>query len=422
MSGPSVSEPRNGQDLRRIRVSVSDGRLAALPRLAAMADVDDSGGSRGGTRSDHMLIVCLGRTDVRQSGVEKLNAELRSEFASSELAHEWLDWANYTPTHRRGMFSIDGVRGALSTLTRLGSICWRNRRSGTVVYYALSQQGWGLARDVVTALVAIACGGRHRFTVIHLHGEFRPELQPRPLLARLSYACVARMPQTSFVANVRDLSFGGAPSIFVPNRPTLSPSVARARHEPKSADPTLVFLGIFAPSKGAHVLIEAFEGLAIPAKLLVIGPVFKVLSRYERRFCTPERWDHILSVLQTDDRIESVGPVYDDERFSYLRRAWTCLLPSFTEGGCLVLQESLAVGTQVIATRVGPLPEMVEGTAGHLLVDAGDVAGLRKAMEETLQRQPEEPVGVGQTYFDGGTTVSAVLSDMARVKSASSAE
>jgi hypothetical protein len=65
---------------------------------------------------------------------------------------------------------------------------------------------------------------------------------------------------------------------------------------------------------------------------------------------------------------------------------------------------------------------MVEGTAGHLLVDAGDVAGLRKAMEETLQRQPEEPVGVGQTYFDGGTTVSAVLSDMARVKSASSAE
>jgi glycosyltransferase involved in cell wall biosynthesis len=155
--------------------------------------------------------------------------------------------------------------------------------------------------------------------------------------------------------------------------------------------------------------MQAFERLTTPVRLVVVGPVFDDLVRYEQRFCPVKEWDRVLSVLRSDNRIELVGPIYGDERFEYLRRAWACVLPSFTEGGSVVVQETLAVGTQMIATRVGPLPEMLEGTPGHRLVDPADADGLRKAIEECLQHPPNEPMGVSQAYLDGGATVFEVL-------------
>lgn len=353
--------------------------------------------------------MCIGRTDIRQSGVEQLNGDLRSELEASDVTHEWLDWAHYTPTENRGKFSFTGLRGATSTLATLAKVCWRHRRPGTTVYFAISQHGWGLTRDVVTAFVAGASGGRNRRTVVHLHGEFRADLQPRPFLSRLGYFCVAHVPRTSFIAQIRGLRLAGVPTVFVPSRAPLPDSLRRARTFPKSPEPTLVFLGFVAPSKGFHVLMQAFEGLTVPARLVVVGPVFDELVRYERRFCAAEEWSRILSVMRDDVRIECVGPIYGDDRFRYLREAWACLLPSFTEGGSVVVQESLAIGTSVIASPVGPLPEMLAGTPGHRLVQPLDARGLRTAMEDTLRAGPKEPVGVSSAYLDGGRTVLEVL-------------
>jgi glycosyltransferase involved in cell wall biosynthesis len=183
---------------------------------------------------------------------------------------------------------------------------------------------------------------------------------------------------------------------------------------PKSIDPTVVFLGFVGPSKGFHVLMQAFEGLSVPAKLVVVGPVFESLPIYEQRFCSAQEWQRVLSVMRGDERVESVGPIYGDERFSYLRRAWVCAVPSFTEGGCLVLQEALAVGTQVVATRVGPLPEMLDESPGHRLVEANDPIGLRAAIEQCLEAGATEPLGVSETYLAGGTTAFELLAKESR--------
>jgi glycosyltransferase involved in cell wall biosynthesis len=378
-----------------------------------VSETEDSPVVRGGNGDDSSastpFVICIGRTDIRQSGVEQLNRDLRSELEAMHVEHEWLDWAHYTPTESRGRFSFTGLQGAASTLTSLARLCRAHRQRGTTVYFPLSQHGWGLARDIVTAVVAGVSGGRRRTSVIHLHGEFRAAMQPRPALSRWGYWCVAHVPRTTFVAQVRWLRLAGSPSVFVPSRAPIPEGLRRARALPKSPEPTLVFLGFVAPSKGFHILIEAFAQLSVPARLVVVGPVFEELVRYERRFCTPERWHRALAMMRSDERIECVGPVYGDDRFGYLRRAWACLLPSFTEGGSVVVQEALAVGTSVIATAVGPLPEMLADSPGHRLVRPMDVQGLCAAMADSLAAGVREPLGVSPTYLDGGTTIAEVL-------------
>jgi glycosyltransferase involved in cell wall biosynthesis len=54
------------------------------------------------------------------------------------------------------------------------------------------------------------------------------------------------------------------------------------------------------------------------------------------------------------------------------------VLPSHGEGSPLAVTEALALGTPVVATRVGAIPELL-GEDG-LLVDVGDTEGLTAAM------------------------------------------
>ncbi|MGH9170246.1 MAG: glycosyltransferase family 4 protein [Acidimicrobiales bacterium] len=360
-------------------------------------------------RGSGALVVCVGRTDVRQSGVEQLNNDLKHALEASGARFEWLDWSAYTPSDERGWFSFNALGGAASTIAGLARACFRHRRAGTVVYAPLSQQGWGLGRDIAALALAALSGGARRSTVVHLHGEFRAEMQTRPRVAKLAYRIVARMPRTSFVANVRGLRFCGRATTFVPNRPSLPAAVAEARSRPKSAEPTVVYLGVISPAKGCQVLMSAFRQVTVPARLVLVGPEYRRLPGYEARFCGQAEWSRALEIIDGDERVVRVGPVYGDERYEWLRRAWVCVVPSFTEGGCLVVQEALASGTQVIATRVGPLAEMVEGTPGHVLVPAGDAGALAMAIEEALSLPPSEPAGVSPAYASGGTSALEVL-------------
>lgn len=67
------------------------------------------------------------------------------------------------------------------------------------------------------------------------------------------------------------------------------------------------------------------------------------------------------------------------------KRADVVCLPSFVDAVPWVVIEALATGVPVISTRVGSVPELVDGCG--MLVDPGDVAGLREALH-TLIEQP----------------------------------
>jgi glycosyltransferase involved in cell wall biosynthesis len=89
-----------------------------------------------------------------------------------------------------------------------------------------------------------------------------------------------------------------------------------------------------------------------------------------------------------DSDVELVGPRSRAEVLDHLRRARALVLPSlWDEPLPMVLIEASAVGTPMIASRVGGVPEVVDDGETGLLVPPGDVAALAAA----LTRAQDEP-------------------------------
>lgn len=73
-------------------------------------------------------------------------------------------------------------------------------------------------------------------------------------------------------------------------------------------------------------------------------------------------------------------PGFDAKVISYLKSADILVNPSYSEGLPNVVLEAMAVGTPVVATSVGGVPELVENQRSGLLVAAGDADALSDAI------------------------------------------
>ncbi|HEX2577041.1 MAG TPA: glycosyltransferase, partial [Aquihabitans sp.] len=96
-----------------------------------------------------------------------------------------------------------------------------------------------------------------------------------------------------------------------------------------------------------------------------------------------------------------LGWVDDDQRLALLRGASVVAYPSRYEGFGLVPLEALAVGTPVVATAVGALPEVVGD--GAVLVPSHDVDALADGLARVLAGGPE----VTELLARGGARVDA---------------
>jgi glycosyltransferase involved in cell wall biosynthesis len=155
----------------------------------------------------------------------------------------------------------------------------------------------------------------------------------------------------------------------------------------------LLFLGRMSPDKGVHraiaVAIEAGQPLKIAAKCREPEEM-----EYYREFVEP----------YLDDQIQYVGEVAHGEKVELLQGARAMLFPiEWEEPFGLVMIESMACGTPVIATRRGSVPEVIEhGRTGIIVddypemvaaledADALDPLDLRHAVEERFS--PERMV------------------------------
>ena len=73
------------------------------------------------------------------------------------------------------------------------------------------------------------------------------------------------------------------------------------------------------------------------------------------------------------DEIEYVGEVSHNEKVELLQKAAVTVFPiQWPEPFGLVMVESMACGTPVLATRLGAVPEVVEHGRGGLVVDTID--------------------------------------------------
>jgi len=84
--------------------------------------------------------------------------------------------------------------------------------------------------------------------------------------------------------------------------------------------------------------------------------------------------------LGLGDRVEFLGALGRDEVLALFRRADAAILSSAWENFPHTVVEALAVGTPVIATAVGGVPEVVTDGENGLLVPPGDPAALAAAI------------------------------------------
>jgi len=80
-----------------------------------------------------------------------------------------------------------------------------------------------------------------------------------------------------------------------------------------------------------------------------------------------------------------VGEIRDDRRLSEIYSAADVfVLPSRQDNLPNTMIEAMACGTPVVGFAVGGIPDMVRSEETGILVQAGDIAGLRQAVERVF--------------------------------------
>lgn len=81
-----------------------------------------------------------------------------------------------------------------------------------------------------------------------------------------------------------------------------------------------------------------------------------------------------------NDNIDVIGWVNFDEKIELLKRTATVVLPSYNEGLPMAILEGMAAGKVIICTNVGGIPDVVTNGKNGIIIEPGDISGLKKAI------------------------------------------
>jgi glycosyltransferase involved in cell wall biosynthesis len=155
---------------------------------------------------------------------------------------------------------------------------------------------------------------------------------------------------TALAESAREL--GARDVHVVPGGVEIPPGVT-----PEAEPPEILFAGRLSPEKGILDLLDAVDGL----NLVVAGD-------------GPLR-----------DRVpQALGMLPHDRLEELYRRAAIVACPSRREGFGVVCAEAMAYGRPVVAGAVGGLLDLVEDGKTGILVEPGDVAAIRGALDRLL--------------------------------------
>jgi glycosyltransferase involved in cell wall biosynthesis len=136
------------------------------------------------------------------------------------------------------------------------------------------------------------------------------------------------------------------------------------------------YIGGLSWQKGAHILVEAFAGLAGTAELWLAGD-----TGFDSAYVA-----HLRRLA--DSRVRFLGQIGRDALWHMLAQVDVVVVPSlWYETFCFVVSEAFAMGVPVIASDLGVLADRVRHEVDGLLTPPGDVAALRAA----LRRAQQEP-------------------------------
>jgi glycosyltransferase involved in cell wall biosynthesis len=141
-----------------------------------------------------------------------------------------------------------------------------------------------------------------------------------------------------------------------------------------------MFFGAIEPKKNLGRVIEAYLGSGVKAPLVIIGGKAwldgdQTAMMYEDIVQVSAAQD---GVMRRADRVRLYNYMPFNLLVSLIRGAKATLLPSLYEGFGLPVLESMQLGTPVVASTEGALPEIAGEAA--LLVDPYDTQAIRRAI------------------------------------------
>jgi glycosyltransferase involved in cell wall biosynthesis len=291
------------------------------------------------------LVVSLLADGLVDAGHEVTLFASGDSLTKAELAYTY----DRAPSELIGR-SVPELRHALACYTRAGEFDVINDHSG---------------------MPAAALAGSLRTPVLHtVHGPLDGEpsviyegiAQVAPQVGLISISLNQRLPKPNlpWAANIPNgLDFSLYPC------------------KPHRGD-YLLFLGRMSPDKGAHRAIAVAMELALPLKM-----AGKKRERKEEQYFAEFVEPHL------GHGIEWLGEVSHGTKVELLQDARATLFPiEWEEPFGLVMIESMACGTPVIATRHGAVPEVIEHRVSGLIVD--NYREMTAALEEADALDPLE--------------------------------
>jgi glycosyltransferase involved in cell wall biosynthesis len=224
---------------------------------------------------------------------------------------------------------------------------------------------------------------RHRdFDVLHFHIDFFHY----PLFRRLAHKTVTTIHGRQDLPELSDIyrAFPYMPLVSISDhqrRPVPSPVNWRGTvhhglpegllKEGRGAGGYLAFLGRVCAEKGILPAIEIARRAGMTLKVAAkIDPADRVYFE-----------EHVRPVLDVSPHVEFIGEIGDAQKSEFLGQARALLFPiAWPEPFGLVMIESMACGTPVIAIDCGSVPEIMEdGLTGFVVDDIdGAVAAVGK--------------------------------------------
>src|SRR5215204_4781430 len=233
--------------------------------------------------------------------------------------------------------------------------------------------GW----DALTSADAPVVG------TFHCYSESRPPHAVAALMgARRKLNRLAVRIAVSDAAAWTGRRFYGGEYRIVPNGVAVPAGGAPAPRRRAPDEPLeIVFVGQAVDRKGLAVLLRAFEALRghVPARLVLIGA------------SEPE----VAPLLVDAAGVTVLGRVSDVEKRAALERADVLVAPSLGgESFGMVLTESFAAGTPVVASDIAGYRDVVRDGVDGLLVPRGDATALAETLRD-LALAPERTAALG---------------------------
>lgn len=151
------------------------------------------------------------------------------------------------------------------------------------------------------------------------------------------------------------------------------------RPGPKSADPTIIYVGRLKSYKSVDTLLQAFALIKSEfetAQVIIVGTGDDT-----------KRLKRLTAQLGLTANVKFKGHVTDNRRVDLMQSAWVAVNPSYAEGWGVTTIEAYACGTPVVASDIEGLRDSVHAPHAGRLFAYGDSLALAEALRELLSDQ-----------------------------------